>query len=167
MTPHGFAVKADIGSAQCSVSAYIGAQHVQQVRVCVIVHGIPKRQIGLTLPPMSCDTRNAGLIQPNVERQGDAVAAEVVEPCAHLVHMRHGRAADHHSIHAQIQHLRHGGGIAQTAAHLQTHGVLCRHLRDDGTVDRACVLGAIKVDHMQPIGSQVAILASRVQGSAS
>ena len=106
---------------------------------------------------MRRDARCARLIETHVEGERDAIGTELLEPASHLLRFDERGAADHHPGDAELEHLRNRGGVAQTAAHLQSDAGLGGEIGDDRAIAAASLARAVEIDHVQPIGAVIAI----------
>ena len=164
-TLHGFGVELDVRSGQCAVAADIGAEHVLEAELQEIVDRGPQRDRQLLAPAVDGEAGRTGRVEPHVEREHDARRAELAQPGPHLLGLSHRRAADHDAGDAAPQHLRHRGGIAQAAAHLQIDAAVGRRqFADDVEVAARAVTGAVQVDHVQPFGAIAAIAHEQFPG---
>ena len=109
-------------------------------------------------------TGNTIVVEADVEGERELIAAETIEPGSDVRRLRHCGTANDHARYAGFKHALDRLRIPKAAADLQFQASQFRQSFGDGHIAANPVLGAVEVDHVQPVRAQVKVASSERQG---
>ncbi len=158
ITSNRVGIQIDVRPFEGAIAAHVGTQHVFEIEVDEVGHGIPEREPRLFAPAVDGNSGFTALVEAYIECQYDALWPIALEPLFYILDPSHGRAADDYPRHTGLEHSRDRLGVTHAATHLKLDGILPRQANDELPVTTSAVAGTVEVDDVQPIGAQAPVL---------
>src|ERR1043165_4174078 len=110
------------------------------------------------------DIRHPFANTADVAYEANTLRAEAFEPARNLFGALGRGAPDDDPPYTRIQQSLHGWGAAHSASNLQPHVGISRQTLDETGVQSDSVLGAVKIDHVDPLTLKLLVAAQEGGG---
>ena len=143
-------IQLQVGPGQHAVAGDVGAQQVAQAGAQVARQEFVQGDACIFGPAVHRQAPGAGRIAARVQRHGDALATELVQPGGHRRRFAHRQRPDHHPRRAGVQDPRHVLAAAHPATGLYLQAGAASDLFQQPGQGVATGPGRIQVDQVHP-----------------